>query len=245
MPKPPTKSASKPTSKLSTSNSSDEINHFLDAVKSTPVATAAEPGQAGQLIFALDATASRQATWDQASSLQADMFTKTQGLSALQLQLVYFRGYDECRASPWLDNSQSLLRMMNKISCVAGRTQIARVLKHAIAEAKNSPVQAMVFVGDAMEENVDELGELAGELKLLGLPVFVFQEGYDVTTSMAFKQIAHISGGAHCRFDANSAQQLGQLLNAVAAYAAGGREALQRLSGNGSKQAALLLEQLR
>jgi len=216
MPRPPTKS--KTASTLSTGN--DEIDQFLDAVKSTPVATATEQGQAGQLIFALDATASRQATWDQASALQADMFTKTQGLSALNLQLVYFRGYNECRASPWLDNSQSLLRMMNKI-------------------------KAMVFVGDAMEEDVDALGELAGQLKLLGLPVFVFQEGYDMVASMAFKQIAQLSGGAHCRFDANSAQQLGQLLNAVAAYAAGGREALLRLSGNGSKQAALLLEQLR
>jgi len=243
MPRPPTRPQT--ASDLTSGNTDDEINQFLDAVKSTPVATAPEPGQHGQLIFALDATASRQATWDQASALQADMFTKTQGLSALKLQLVYFRGYDECRASPWLDNSQSLLRMMNKINCVAGRTQIARVLKHGIAEAKQSPVQAMVYVGDAMEEDVDVLGELAGQLKLLGLPVFVFQEGYDMVASMAFKQIAQISGGAHCRFDANSAQQLGQLLNAVAAYAAGGREALLRLSTNGSKQAALLLEQLR
>jgi len=135
--------------------------------------------------------------------------------------------------------------MMNKISCVAGRTQIARILNHAIAEAKQHPVQAMVYVGDAMEENVDELGELAGELNMLGLPVFVFQEGYDMAATMAFKQIAQLSGGAHCRFDANSANQLGQLLNAVAAYAAGGREALKRLSNTGSKQAALLLEQLR
>jgi len=236
---------SKTRTTVDTSDTADDVSQFLDAVKSTPVAPHVEPGQAGKLIFALDATASRQATWDRASALQADMFTNTQGLSALCLQLVYFRGYKECRASPWLDNSSKLLRMMNKISCVAGRTQINRVLKHAIAEAKQRPIQAMVYIGDAMEENVDELGQLAGELKILGLPVFVFQEGYDVVASMAFKQIAQISGGAHCRFDANSSHQLGQLLNAVAAYAAGGQEALHRLSGNGSKQAALLLEQLR
>lgn len=225
-------------------NKSDDITQFLDAVENTPLANPNEAGVAGRLIFALDATASRQATWDAACALQADMFTKTQGLSALKLQLVYFRGYDECRASPWLDNSVSLLRMMNKISCVAGRTQIARVLKHALAETKQQPVQAMVYIGDAMEENVDMLGEMAGQLKLLGLPIFLFQEGYDPTTSMAFKQLAHISGGAHCRFDQSSANQLGQLLNAVAVYAAGGRKALQRLSSQGSKQADMLLEQL-
>jgi len=240
MAKPPTKQSSKNTA----IDRAGDVDQFLDAVKSTPLATPSADGQAGQLIFALDATASRQATWDQASALQADMFTKTQGLSALNLQLVYFRGYDECRSSPWLDNSAALLRMMNKISCVAGRTQIARVLKHAIAETKRQPVQAMVFVGDAMEENVDVLGELAGELKILGLPVFIFQEGFDPLTSMAFKQIAQISGGAHCRFDQNSAHQLGQLLNAVAVYAAGGTAALKRLSAQGSKQATVLLEQL-
>ena len=240
MARPPTKTRSD----TPPVNTTDDINQFLNKVESTPLATPTADGQAGKLIFALDATASRQATWDQASALQADMFTKTKGISALSLQLVYFRGYDECRASPWLDNSAGLLRMMNKISCVAGRTQISRVLKHAIAESKQQPVQAMVLIGDAMEENVDLLGELAGQLKILGLPVFVFQEGYDPMASMAFKQIAQISGGAHCRFDQSSAQQLGQLLNAVAVYAAGGREALKRLSGQGSKQADMLLEQL-
>jgi len=232
----------KPTTKNSLPNSTDDINQFLDAVENTPVTATSE--QAGKLIFALDATASRQATWDEASALQADMFTKTKGLSALKLQLVYFRGHSECRASPWLDNSAALLRMMNKISCIAGRTQIARVLKHAIGEARQQPVQAMVFVGDAMEENIDMLGELAGQLKILGLPVFIFQEGHDPITSMAFEQIAQISGGAHCRFDQSSAHQLGQLLNAVAIYAAGGRDALKRLSGQGSEQANMLLEQL-
>ncbi len=241
MPRSPTKPSVNSPAELA----SDEVSHFLDAVKNTPLPTPAKNGESGQLIFALDATASRQATWDQASALQADMFTKTQGLSALKLQLVYYRGYDECRASPWLSTSASLLRMMNKITCIAGRTQIERVLKHAIAEAKQSSVQAVVFVGDAMEENVDALGNLAGQLKILGLPVFIFQEGHDIVASMAFKQIANISGGAHCQFDQNSAQQLGQLLNAVAAYAAGGTEALQRLESQGSKQAALLLEQLR
>lgn len=222
----------------------NDTNSFLEAVSSTPLPTPVTEGESGHLIFALDATASRQATWNQASALQADMFTNTKGLSGLQMQLVYFRGYDECRASPWLGNSAALLKMMEKISCEAGRTQIERVLKHAIAEAKRQPVQAVVFVGDSMEENVDDLGNLAGQLKILGLPVFVFQEGYDVHASMAFKQIASISGGAHCRFDSNSAAQLGQLLNAVAVFAAGGKAALLRLSKTGSSQAAQLLEQL-
>ncbi len=239
-----THTARKRSGDVATSGATNEIEQFLQSVKNTPAVKTASGNESGQLIFALDATASRQATWDQASALQADMFTNTEGLSGLKLQLVYFRGYDECRASPWLDNASALLKMMNKIQCVAGRTQINRVLKHAIAEAKQKSVQAVVFVGDAVEEDIDELGDLAGQLKILGLPVFVFQEGHDVTASIAFKQIATISGGAHCRFDHHSAHQLGQLLNAVAIYAAGGQAALKQLSLRGSKQAELLLKQL-
>lgn len=223
----------------------DEVDNFLSTVESMPPSIAKTAENTGQLIFSLDATASRQATWDRAAALQGDMFTKTRGLAELNLQLVYFRGYNECRASPWLNQPQALVKLMGKISCSAGHTQIERVLKHALAEAKIRPVHAMVYIGDCVEEDIDTLGNLAGQLKLLGLPVFVFQEGFDPTASMAFAQIAALSGGAHCRFDQNSSDQLAQLLNAVAVYATGGREALQRISGNGSRQASLLLEQLR
>ena len=40
------------------------------------------------------------------------------------------------------------------------------------------------------------------------------------------EQIARLSGGAYCPFDASSAQQLKDLLSAVAVFAAGGRPAL-------------------
>ena len=220
----------------------DGVEQFLQAVKqSTPVSSS---GERGRLIFALDATASRQATWDHATRLQADMFINTKGIGALDIQLVYYRGYQECRASPWLKNADTLLAMMQKVSCQAGHTQIIRVLKHGIGEAKRQAVQALVFIGDCVEEDVDQLGNLAGQLKLLALPVFIFQEGNDPLASMAFADIAQLSGGAHCQFDQSSAHQLGQLLNAVAAYAAGGKEALKQLSGRGSRQASLLLKQL-
>lgn len=220
----------------------DNVDKFLSDIKqSTPLAS---QDQRGKLIFCLDATASRQATWDRASALQGDMFVKTRGIGELDIQLAYYRGYDECKASPWLSNPAALLRLMKKITCIAGRTQISRILKHGIAEAKQNSVQAMVFIGDCVEEDIDQLGDLAGQLRLLNLPVFVFQEGLNATASMAFSQIARISGGAHCRFDHHSAEQLGQLLNAVAVYAAGGRSALQQLSSTGSRQASQLLQQL-
>ena len=217
-----------------------DIDAFLDtAARLTPVTA----GGRGRLIFALDATASRQPTWDRAASLQGDMFTTTPGLGALDVQLVFYRGYAECHASKWVSEPTRLLALMRKVSCLAGRTQISRVLSHAAAEARRRPVSALVFVGDAVEENVDRLGDLAGRLKLLGVPVFVFQEGADPVATRAFAQIAQVSGGAHGRFGDGSAAELGALLGAVAAYARGGRAALEAL-GRDSPPAARLLGQL-
>lgn len=220
----------------------DDVDAFLQAVNTTPLTAAAE-GR-GRLVFSLDATASRQATWDRAMALQASMFTKTRGIGELDVQLVYYRGFDECRASKWLRNADQVMGMMRKVSCEAGRTQIHRVLKHALAEARQMPVQALVFIGDCIEEDVDQLGDLAGQCRLLNMPVFVFQEGRNTQAENAFKQIAKLSGGAHCRFDEASAQALGELLNAVAAYAAGGKKALLQLERGGSGQAKDLLKQL-
>lgn len=223
-------------------DSASDVDAFLQAVKSTPAAATGD-GR-GRLIFALDATASRQRTWDRAMALQTDMFVKTRGIGKLDVQLVYYRGHRECRSSKWLGNADQVIGMMQKVKCLAGTTQISRILKHAVAEARQTAVQALVFIGDCVEEDIDRLGDLAGQCRLLGLPVFVFQEGHDPQASYAFSQIAKLSGGAHCSFDESSSQQLGDLLNAVAAYAAGGKKALQQLEGRGSRQATVLLKQL-
>lgn len=235
MPKPPYTPKNN-----SIADPTENIDQFLKSVKQTDL-TSLKQDNHPRLIFSLDATASRQHTWDQASALTAGMFSVT---AALDIQLVYYRGYGECRASAWLKNADTMVRLMKKVSCLAGTTQIERVLRHTLKEARTTPVQALVFVGDCMEENVDRLGNLAGELKLIGVPMFIFQEGYDQTAHRAFSQLATLSGGAHCQFDTNSAQQLGELLQVVAAYAAGGKNALKRLSGTGSKRATNLLQQL-
>lgn len=217
------------------------VDRFLADVQARPPVEASD--RPGRLIFALDATASRQPTWDRATALQGEMFSNAAGLAGLEVQLVYYRAHRECRASKWMSSSRRLVAAMERIDCRAGRTQIARVLEHGIAEARVAPVQALVFIGDCVEEPVDALGNLAGQAKLLGLPVFVFQEGFDWNATNAFQQIAELSGGAHHRFDEGSADALGRLLGAVAAYAAGGRKALAALTSS-SREAAALLEQL-
>ena len=216
---------SNPKDKSLSRSSRSEVSEFIEQLAATP--TRKKSGERGRLIFAMDATASREPTWDRASHIQAEMFQETAALGGLDVQLVFYRGFLEFRASAWMSDSATLLKRMTAVSCLAGQTQIARILQHALEETQQHKVNAVVFVGDCMEEDVDQLGQLAGQLGLRGVPVFVFHEGSDVVAGQAFQQIAHISGGAYCRFDAHSAQQLRDLLSAVAVFAAGGRSALE------------------
>ena len=187
-------------------------------------------GETGRLIFAMDATASREPTWDRACQIQGEMFDATAALGGLSVQLVYYRGFGECRASRWVEESRALVRAMTAVHCLGGHTQIRKVLRHALDETQAQRVHALVFVGDSMEEDVDELCAIAGELGLRGVPAFMFHEGPDPAAALAFRQIARLTNGAYLRFDASSARQLKELLGAVAVYAAGGRKALKDYS---------------
>jgi hypothetical protein len=222
-------------------SSRTEIDAFLKDVRALQPAGSGH----GRLIFAMDATMSRQPSWDLALELQADMFKAVKAVGGLDVQLAYFRGFNECQASRWVGDPDALARLMRQVSCVGGLTQIGKMLSHAKRENAKSKVNALVYVGDCMEENVDELAQLAGELGLIGVPVFLFQEGREPKAERAFKEIARLSRGAYCPFDAGSARQLRELLTAVAVYATGGRKALKDFSSETKSGAALrLLEQL-
>ena len=209
---------------------------------------AGEAGQRGRLIFALDATMSRQPMWDTACKLQADMFREAAAIGGLDVQLVYFRGLARMpRLALGVATRARLGGLMEQIDCRGGHTQIGKVLAPcAPRERSSSKVQALVFVGDAMEEPIDDLCAAAGELGLLGVPAFMFQEGHDPVAEQAFREIARLSRGAYCRFDTGAAHELAELLRAVAAYAAGGMKALADLSARrNARRAVKLLAQMR
>ena len=218
------------------------IDAFVQQVRSTP---AIKSGQdRGRLMFAMDATASRAPTWDRACQIQGEMFTETAALGGLDIQLCYYRGFGEFEATPWLSSADALLQRMTSVSCRGGQTQIEKVLRQAIEQTKQKKVQALVFVGDCMEEDVDRLCHLAGELGMLGVPAFLFHEGTEPAAQQAFKEIARLTRGAYCAFDATSAGQLRDLLSAVAVYAAGGQRALQDFSKDRSEVVRKLTRQL-
>ncbi len=221
-------------------SSQSEVDAFLAELKATP---AEDPGAGrGRLVFAMDATMSRQPTWDHALQIQGEMFSETARIGGLDVQLVYFRGFRECLASKWVSDANELARLMTQVDCRGGHTQIGKVLKHVRKEAAKQKVNAVVYVGDCMEENVDTLCDLAGKVALQGTPMFMFHEGNEPVAAAAFREIARLTGGAYCPFDMGSAKQLRELLSAVAVYAAGGRRAL--LEHGRGQGARALLEQL-
>nr|MBK8211360.1 VWA domain-containing protein [Rhodospirillales bacterium] len=226
---------------LTTIASSADVDAFLERLDRRG-ARASETR--GRLLFALDATGSRQATWDRATRIQAEMFIAAQAVGGLKIQLCFYRGYGEFKASPWVSQAAPLLRMMTSVSCRAGETQIARVLQHAINEALAQRVGALVFVGDCCEEVIDLLASRAGQLGTLGVPAFMFHEGDDPRAARAFQEVARLTSGAYCRFDSSSPDALRQLLCAVAVYAAGGGPALLRHAASAGGEVKRIAHQI-
>lgn len=165
------------------------------------------------------------------------MFAAAAERGGLAIQLVWYRGYGEFQVEPWLTAATELQLRMSLVQCRGGLTQINRVLEHALQETQRHRLNALVFVGDCLEEAVDLLCHQAGQLGVLGVPAFVFQEGQDADAGRGFREIARLTRGAYCSFDAGSAGQLRELLKAVAIYATGGRPALEDF---GKRQGGLI-----
>ena len=232
---------------LPTPRQAHAVAEFIDKLQ--PAASANMAAGRGRLIFALDATASREPTWDSACRIQGEMFEATSAIGGLETQLVFYRGYSECKASRWVTTASALHQMMSRVICAGGETQIERVLSHALRETGNHKLGAVVFIGDCMEEHLDRLCRLAGELGSRGVPVFIFHEFTDPSShsaTAAFQQLASLSRGAYASFDLASAGRLKALLGAVAVYAAGGYAALEAYGRNqGGEVLRLLTHQMR
>jgi len=167
------------------------------------------------------------------------MFAEAGKIGGLEIQLVYYRGLDECRASHWTSDTRELANTMSRIMCLSGYTQIAKVLAHIRKEHAQQAVTAVVFVGDMCEDTPHVLYDAATGL---GVPVFIFQEGDDVHAAEVFSQISKLTNGAYSRFSPGAARELAELLRAVAVFATGGLTALADLRTDSTRK---LLRQLK
>ncbi len=238
MPPPDKPSANTPANRPVSSG----VAAFLKQVSSSPVPIVT--GQRGRLIFAMDATASRAPSWHQAIEIQTEMFKEAATVGGLDVQLAYYRGMMEFDVSPWMVDAIKMIAQMRRVSFLSGQTQIERILSHASDETRRKKVNAVVFIGDAMEESADALEAAAGKLGVLNVPVFIFHEGGGEPAASTFRRVAQLTGGAYDTFDANSPQKLRDLLKAVAIYAAGGAKALADFSKRAGGDVLRLTSQL-
>jgi len=222
---------------LKTTNTSSEISAFIKQHKTISTVVS----QQQRVLFVVDATASRQPTWDLACSLTHSLLHATDGLRGLTLKLCFYRGFEEFRQTEWLTDANSLSKKMSSVRCAGGQTQIRKTLRHALSEHQSSPIRALIFIGDAIEEPPHELIDLAGQCGLRRLPLFLFQEGHNSGVEDAFQHMARVSNGAYAHFDPGAPDRLRDLLSAVAAYAQGGYTALIKRR---DAAAQTLLEQL-
>jgi hypothetical protein len=230
-------------SNLPTKSTPAEVEAFLREVAKTPLnPKGTVPG--GRLLYAMDATARREPSWNQACNIQGEMFTATNELGGLKVKHCFYRGFRELMTSGWCNGSARLLQRMEQVRYAAGITQIDRLLCYAKREAARLRVDAMVFIADSMEEDINQIGASAAHLGLLSVPVFVFQEGFDQSAERSFREIARLTKGAYCRFDPSRAKQFGVLLGAVAVYASGGHDALEQFGENRGQLVSNLLCQI-
>ena len=212
------------------------VSDFLSKVQAS---------QRGRIAFVIDATGSRERTWDAATQLQGEMFSEAASLGGLEMQVTYFGGLNNVASSSWTSDARELQHFMGNIRCDAGYTKYARALAHVRKEHEQQAISAVIAIGDMLEEEPRTLYDaVAG----LGAPLFAFQEGSDfeqpevARLREAFEEMARLTKGAYHGFDAGSIAQLRELLRAVAAFAVGGLTALADLRSDSARK---LLGQLK
>ena len=188
--------------------------------------------EAGRLIFGLDLTGSREASLAHARIATAAMFDTIKAIGAVAVKLVYYRGTNECRASAWHNDPGVVSDAMRRLSCEAGYTQIARLLRVALAEKEK--VSGVVLVLDHCEDDADELLDLARTLGERSMPLYVFHECADYSkrslkAKPLFKRMAETSGGVYVEFKPDSGAVLREMLSTVAAFTAGGSEGVRQV----------------
>ncbi len=154
-------------------------------------------------------------------------------IGGVAVKLIYYRGTNECAASDWYRDPDILSDCMRRLDCETGETQIARVLRLALAETEK--LSGVVFVGDHCEDDPSELSQLARELGRKSVPIFLFHECADhdersLKAKPIFKQLAEASHGIYVEFKPDSGDVLREMLPSLGAFSAAGTEGVRRIA---------------
>ena len=197
----------------------------------------AAPARLPRLVFALDATASRERAWAAARQVTDSLFGAAPG--GIEVALAVHGGGRMTAFGGFHRDVGALRDEAAGISCEPGPTRMLDIVRESL---RRPGVRAMVYIGDCFEEDESAALALAGSLRLRGTKLVVLQDESSGTTSAlrVFRAMAGRTGGIVLPFDAGSLDPLRDALGAVASYVAGGRDML-RVRSLASPAARLLL----
>jgi hypothetical protein len=231
-------SLTKKTTSVTTTRSTalDKIRAARPAKPQAGTQAAPVPARRPRLVFAVDATASRQATWDSAKQITDRMFDAIPG--ALDVALAV-HGADQVHT--WTEFGADVARFRAQaaaVRCESGHTRLCELMQRTLDAGG---VKVMSYIGDAFEESPDEAFALADRCKLRGIKLVILADQADAPTLRVFRELADRTGGALLDFRSGELDLMGEVLGAVAALAIGGRKLLESKRTAGAR---LLLSHL-
>ena len=179
-----------------------------------------------RLVFAVDATASREPAWAAARQVTDALVKALPG--ELDVALAVHGGSRVHTFTAFTNNAATLRDRAAGVSCQAGMTRLLPILS---ASLKHPGVRVVVYIGDVFEENVVLGRRLADAMGVAGTKLIVLHDTADLSArrdAEVFWDLAKRTGGCVLPFDASAPGRLRDLLSAVAVYAVGGEKLLRQ-----------------
>lgn len=219
------------------------LGRMVAEVMSGRVAEAVDPEPPGRprLIFAVDATASREPAWRAARGVTDSLVKALPG--ALDVALAVHGGGRVHTFTPYTTAANTLRDRAAGVMCKAGFTRLLPIMASAV---KDPGVKVVIYIGDVFEESLARGRRLADSMGARGTRLIVLHDTADPAArghAEIFWDLAKRTGGCVLPFEAGASRKLHDLVSAVAVYAVGGERLLQERR-HALPGAVALLEQL-
>lgn len=181
-----------------------------------------------RLVFAFDATASREPAWDTAREVTDALFTALPG--ELDVALAVHGGGQVHTFTDFSPDVHLFRDQAASVRCQAGSTALVSLMEKVRMHAG---VKVLLYIGDCFEEVPSAALEQADALRLRGVRTILFHDAStgDPTARAVFEEIARRTGGVCLDFHDSNPADLRDILEAVAVLAYGGIKLLEQKKG--------------
>ena len=200
------------------------------------------PPKRPRLVFAFDATASREPAWATARQVTDALVRALPG--ELDVALAVHGGSRLHTFTDFSPDARTLRDRAAGISCVPGFTRMLPILSGSL---KRAGVRVVVYIGDVFEESLGQGRKIADAMAARGIKLIVLHDTSDHSArnhAEIFNDLARRTGGCVLPFDAGAPDKLRELLAALAVFAVGGTELLRQKRAD-MPGALVLLKHLR